>query len=138
MFTLLYVVRVMECSASISNACALRMIHTTYNKCTPPALCLSTMSQHHVSALWCRDKNASSRVAKAFTDIIVIENNQHNDSVPDGSPGGSLCSYTTKHEWCFWVSCSKMHTRLQSVVLSISYFQFHGSTPFEIVCGISM
>jgi len=38
----------------------------------------STMSQHHVSALWCRDKNASSRVAKAFTDIIVIENNQHN------------------------------------------------------------
>ena len=49
MFTLVYTVRVMEFSASITRTCALQNIRTTYmrayNKHMPPALCLGTPVQ---------------------------------------------------------------------------------------------
>jgi len=36
------IVRVIEYSASITHACALQMVRTTYNQPTPPAPCLGT------------------------------------------------------------------------------------------------
>jgi len=62
-------------------------------------------------------KNASSRVAKAFTDIIVNENNQHN------------------HIRTF-LYLIQVQAVLYAVISATSYYQFRGSTPFEIARGV--
>ena len=53
-FSLVHTARVIEFSASVTHACALRLIHTMYEPMhVQTNLCL----KHYVSSLWCPDKN---------------------------------------------------------------------------------
>ena len=54
--------------------------------------------------------------AKAFTDVIVNKNNQHN------------------HIKTF-LYLIQVQVVLYAVISASSYYRFRGSTPFEIACG---
>ena len=61
-------------------------------------------------------KNASSKVTKALTDVVVNENNQHN-------------------QIRMFVYLIQVQAVLYTVISATSYCQCSGSTPFEIAHG---
>jgi len=109
----LYVVFVMK--SATSNLCAI--VSTVHY---PACACAAGVKQClHVCICVCVGqkilKNASSMVAKAFTEVLTI-------------------SVIRLGCFCTWYKSDGFYAAISST----SYHRFRGSTPFKIACGISM